>query len=278
MPSAASSSALPTPESCSSCGELMAPPQRITSPAYARRERAPAVRVLDADRALAVEDDPGDERPRPHGEVGPLHHRVQVGPGRGQPPPAADGAVEPAEALLPLAVDVVGGGIAGLPGRLEQRPEERVGGRAAFQHQRAVVAAERVVGVGGEARLHPVEVRQAVGVVPGLHAGVGGPALVVQRVAALEDHAVDAAGAAEHLAPGVVDPPAVHVRLGLGLVLPVVEPAADRERQRRRHVDEDVPRVVGAARLEHQHPVGGSAESRLASAQPADPPPTMTKS
>ena len=87
--------------------------------------------------------------------------------------------------------------------------------------------------------------------------GVGAPALVVQRVAALEDHAVDAAGAAQHLPAGVVDPAPVHVRLGLRLVLPVVEAAPDRERQRRRHVDEDVPEVVGAARLQHQHAVRG---------------------
>src|SRR5205823_14405262 len=67
--------------------------------------------------------------------------------------------------------------------------------------------------------------------------GLGRPLLVVERVAALEDHAVDRARAAEHLAARVVDAAAVHVRLGLGLVLPVVEAAADRERQRGRHVE-----------------------------------------
>ena len=34
MPSTLSSLAAPTPESCSSCGELMAPPHRITSAAF----------------------------------------------------------------------------------------------------------------------------------------------------------------------------------------------------------------------------------------------------
>jgi hypothetical protein len=37
-----SSAALPTPESCSSCGELIAPPQRITSPARTRSAAAAA--------------------------------------------------------------------------------------------------------------------------------------------------------------------------------------------------------------------------------------------
>src|SRR5262249_44533597 len=39
-------------------------------------------------------------------------------------------------------------------------------------------------------------------------------------------------------------------------VLPVVEPAADGEGERRRHVDEHVPAVVGPACLQHQHPGG----------------------
>ena len=51
------------------------------------------------------------------------------------------------------------------------------------------------------------------------------------------------------LPAGVVDPAPVHERLGLGLVLPVVVLVPDRERQRRRHVDEGVPRRSRAGRL-----------------------------
>ena len=76
----------------------------------------------------------------------------------------------------------------------------------------------------------------------------------------------------------MVDPPAVHERLGLGLVLPVVEAAADRERQRGRHVDEGVDPPVRTAGLQDEHARPGSALRRLASALPAEPPPTMTKS
>ena len=209
---------------------------------------------------------------RPDLEVRAPHDRVEVGPGRAQPAAPADVPVERGEALLAIAVDVVGQRVAGLLGGLEERPEQRVRGRPALQDR----AARRGRGTGRPApppgSLHPLEVRQAVGVVPGRHARVGRPALVVERVAALEDHPVDAARAAEHLAPGVVDPPAVHVRLGLRLVLPVVEPAADRERQRRRHVDEHVPRVVGPAGLEDEdagrrvgaQPVGERAAGRAA--------------
>ena len=114
------------------------------------------------------------------------------------------------------------------------------------------MAAEWIVGLGREAILHPPEIRQAVGVRPRIHAGIGRPALEVERVAPLEDHPVDAAAAAEDLAPGVVDPPAVHERLRLRLVLPVVEAASDRVGQGRRHLDKHVEPIVGPAGLEDQ--------------------------
>ena len=212
--------------------------------------RRPSRRVVDADRALAVEVDLVDEGVRLDAQVLPVTHGPEVRARRGHPPAAVDVPVELREPLLPVAVDVVRQRVAGLLRRLEERPEQRVLGRPALEQQRTVAAAP-VVGT-GQAGLHPLEVRQAVQVVPRLHAGVGGPPLVVHRVAALEDHPVDAAGAAEHLAAGVEDLAAVHVRLGVGLVLPVVEPVADRDRQGRRHVDERVLAVVATSGLEHQ--------------------------
>ena len=165
-----------------------------------------------------------------------------------------DVAVEWREAFLAIPVDVLGQWIAGFLDALEEGREERIGRGAALQDQRSVVAAPRVVGRGRERRLHPLEVGQAMGVVPGGHAGIGGPPLEVERIAALEDLPVDAAAPAEDLAAGVVDPPAVHERLWLGFVLPVVEPAADRKGERRRHVDERVDAPVGATGLEDEDP------------------------
>ncbi len=220
------------------------------------------------DRPAALEDDPGHERPGPDLEVLAAHDRMEVGPRGAQPAPAADVPVELREALLAVAVDVVGRRIAGLLRRLEERGEQRVRRRPALEAERAAVAAERVVRFGREAVLHPLEVGQAVGVVPGVHPGIGAPALVVERVAALEDHAVDAAAAAEDLAAGVVDAPAVHERLRLRLVLPVVEPAADRIGEGRRHLDEDVEPVVGPAGLEDEDAVrrvGAESDSRARS-------------
>jgi len=221
---------------------------------------APEPVVLDPGDPGAVGDQAGHHREGLDAEVLAPHHRVEVRPGGAEPATAVHVAVEGGEALLAVAVDVVGERVAGLLHGLEERAEQRAGRGSALQHQRAAAAAP-LVGA-GQAGLHALEVRQAVRVVPGVHALVGGPALVVERVAALEDHAVDGARAAEHLAPCVVDLAAAHVRLGLRLVLPVVEPVADRVRQRRGHVDERVEPVVVAARLEHQHAgarVGGEA-------------------
>ena len=216
-----------------------------------RALHAAGAHVLDAHRPLALEDHLGGVRKGLDVEVLPVHDRVQVGAGGAEPASLVDVAVEPGEPLLPIPVDVVGEGVAGLLCRLEEGTEERVGGRSALEHQRPTAATPLVRA--GQARLHALEVRKAVGEVPVLHALVGAPALVVHGVAALEDHAVDAAGAAEHLAARMEDAAVVHVRLGVGLVAPVVEPAADREWERRGHVDERVPDEVGAPGFENQH-------------------------
>ena len=140
MPERRSTSAGPMPDSCSSCGELIAPPHRIdlagADPARSARcagsaRRWPGCRE-DARRSTSARV--------LHRQVGPGHHRPQVGPRRRQPPAVVDVAVERRETLLAEAVHVVGQRVAGLDGRLEERPEQRVAGRAALQHQRAGMA------------------------------------------------------------------------------------------------------------------------------------------
>jgi hypothetical protein len=103
-----------------------------------------------------------------------------------------DVPIEGRESLLAVAVDVLGERVAGLLDAGKERAEERAAGGPALQDQRPVVPAPRIVRVRGERGLHLLEVRQAMGVVPGRHALIGRPALEVERVAALEDLAVDA--------------------------------------------------------------------------------------
>ncbi len=208
--------------------------------------------VLDADGAGPLEAHLLDVRQRDDVQVRTVHHRVQVGARGAQSTTAEHVLVERGEALLAVAVDIVAAAEPGLHARFQPGLEQRRRRRAPLQRQRPVAAAPVVRP--GETGLHPLEVRQAVRVVPLGHARGRGPLLVVHRVAPLEDHPVDARRAAEHLAPRVRDPPAVHVGLRLGLVAPVVEAAADRVGQRRRHVDEDVPAPVAPARLQHNDP------------------------
>ena len=119
---------------------------------------------LDADRPRALEENAVHERAAAHVEVLAVHDGVQVGARGAEAAAAVDVPVEGGEALLPVAVDVVGERIARLLHGLEERSEERALGRTALEHERAVTAAV-VVGA-GEAALHPLEVGQAVGVVP----------------------------------------------------------------------------------------------------------------
>ena len=221
-------------------------------PPGADRLRAPAPACdFHAHRACAVEENARDQHLGAQVEIGTVHDRVQIRTRRAQPSPAMHVAVEGGKAFLTIAVDVVGERVARFLHGGEECVEKRTGRGAAFQHQGTVVAAKVVAA--GQTRLHALEVGQAVGVVPCRHAGVGGPACVVQRIAALEDHAVDAAGAAQHLAAPVKDAPVVHVWLRLGCVAPVVARVADGHGQPRGHVDEDVPQVVAAPGLQHQH-------------------------
>ena len=216
-------------------------------------KRPEAAAVLDPDRTPSLEENARHRRQRLHVQVRPVHHRVEVGPRWREPPPTVNVAVERGEALLAVPVDVVGQVLTGLLHRFEKRDKQRTRCRSAFENERPVVAVERIVGRRGETVLHAFEVRQAVCVVPTSHAALGRPFFVVQRIAALEDHPVDAPGAAEHLAAGVVDAPAAEVWFWLGFELPVVEAIADRHRQRRRHRNQRIPDVIPAPGFKEQH-------------------------
>ena len=90
---------------------------------------------------------------------------------------------------------------------------------------------------------------------PDIVAGEFGPALVVARLAAHVDHAVDAGRAAQRLAARVAQRAAVQARFCLGLVEPVGAGVPDAMQVAHRNVDPVV--VVAPAGLDHQHPLAG---------------------
>jgi len=89
---------------------------------------------------------------------------------------------------------------------------------------------------------------------PRVVAGQCGPLVVVARLAAHVDHAVDARTAAQHLAARIPQRAAVQTRLGFGAELPIRSGIADAVEIAHRDVDPVV--VVLAAGLDQQHPLG----------------------
>jgi hypothetical protein len=99
-----------------------------------------------------------------------------------------------------------------------------------------------------------LEVRQRVFPAPGHVARQLRPLVVVARLAAHVNHAVDAGAAAQRLAARIAQRPAVQAGVGLGVVEPVGARVADAVQVAHRDVDPVV--VVLAARLDQQHALG----------------------
>ena len=220
----------------------LAPRRHIGRPALAAELDAECAAPVEADaRRLGVGED---------GQVRPTHDRAQEG-FRCVPAHAAllvD--VEVAAALVVAAVEVVGPGDAdlgrGRPEGLEDLPAQA--------HVLDPPLAARAVGLVGAL----VEVLGAgeggQHVVPA-PAGVAelAPVVVVARLAAHVDHAVDRRAAAQHPAARIVERAAVEARLRLGLEAPVGPGVVLGVEVADRDVNPDV--AVLAAGLEQADPV-----------------------
>ena len=196
-----------------------------------------------------VEQDAGRERGGLQRQVGALQGRAKVRH-RGAPAPApVHRHVHRAKTLLAKPVHVVGACITRLLAGRDEGLVERVAAGTGAHMQRPGVAPVGVTTLG--ARLGAAKVRQATRVGPFRQAVVPGPAVVIERMAADVDHAVDRRRTPDHLAARAVDAPVIHERLGLGLVHPAVARVGHRVGKTRGHVDEQV--VVEATGLEQQH-------------------------
>lgn len=147
----------------------------------------------------------------------PFQGWLEIGVG-GRPATAApDRRVHRAEAFLLLAVVVVRRGITRLNPGLNEGFGQRVVARAARDVQRAASTAPAPVAAvsTGVPMLHPFEIGQHVGISPALRTAVG-PAVIVLRVAAHINHAIDRTGPADHFSTGCRQTAIVEVRLWLG--------------------------------------------------------------
>ncbi|MNQ36399.1 hypothetical protein D3C85_499190 [compost metagenome] len=208
-----------------------------------------ALVVLHADDALAIEEDAAGHGVGDHRQVGPLHGRPQVGVGGGPAHAILHCHVHGAETFLHVAVAVVGLDVAGLGAGLHPGAVKRVlhvvaivGGQGTTGT--AVVIAAELVGLGA------LEVGQAIAVAPVLRPQ-GFPLVEVVGVATDVDQAIDGRGATEHLAARAVQATAVEMRLGHGLVAPVVLPGVHRDGKGAGHLDQHA--AVAAAEFQDQH-------------------------
>ncbi|VTR66341.1 conserved hypothetical protein [Desulfosarcina cetonica] len=214
-----------------------------------------ALSVGHADGAFTLEQDPGNQGVAFDRQVATLLDRVDIGSCRIPAAAAIGGAVEPAEALLLETVDIPGERIARLADSHEKCIEQGIVAAGRGQIKGACRAR---VGIGADhAALDAFEIGQAVGVGPVGQAVFLGPFLVIHGVAANVDHAVNAAGSAQHLAPGLVDPAVMHEGFGIGLVPPVIGTAGERVSQGRGHVDAKIEAMVRSAGFQHQYAVPG---------------------
>ena len=165
--------------------------------------------VLDSDRAVAVEQDPGAQRVGDHLEVRAGHGGMQVGHRGAAPHPAALGQLVVADPVLLRPVEVVVGLMPGLLRRLDIGVHQGVPGPAVADGQRAAGAVQ--VARAALVVLGPQEVGQHVRPAPSGRAARR-PLVVVGTVPADVDHRVHRRRAAQHLAAGQVPAPEVDAR------------------------------------------------------------------
>jgi hypothetical protein len=181
-------------------------------------------------------------------EVGPAHHRVQIADRGRMPLAVPDGDLEPGRALLVPGVDVLRARNPRLHAGFDQLARQRVlvgeiGNVERSAHAVPVVCAALLV-------LGALEVGQDRIVVPALAAALA-PFVVISRIAAHVDHAVDRAGAAQHLAARLVHDAVVELGFGLAVEHPVDARIVERLVVAERDVDPGI--AVLRPGLEQQH-------------------------
>jgi hypothetical protein len=237
------------PDSSRSCGELIEPALTTTS-RLARASLLTVYIVAHADAALALDQQAFGQRVGLDRQVWPPSRRIQIADGGAHPATAADRRLGHADTVLRRAVIVPGVGDADLAGRLDQRVVNRPALVTFADLQRPAAAAVLVVGI-ALVTFHVPENRQYLAVAPTAIAELR-PGIVVLRLAAHEDHAVDRRGAAQELPARDGNAALARAFVGLRRIQPVGGGIFDQPRE----TDRDArPGVAFPARLKHQYPV-----------------------
>src|SRR5690606_26999686 len=192
---------------------------------------------FDTDRLLAVEQDAGGHRPRFDGEVRPLHRRVEIGDCGRVAATVLRGELKEADPFLVAVVEVRLVGNAGFDAGFDQRGGDRVLFGKVADVERPAGAVE--IALAAFLVLALAEVGQNVVPAPPARAHLR-PVVIVRRLAAHVEHAVDRGGAAEHFALGPLVLAAPRTFVDFGLVEPVYLGVVQRLAEADRGVDHDV--------------------------------------
>ncbi len=208
--------------------------------------------VSHADAALALDQQAFGQRIGLDRQVWPPARGVEIAEGGAHPAAIADGRLGHADAVLLRAVIVLGVFDADFAGRLDQRVVDRSGLVAFGDLQRPAAAAVFVVRVALVA-FHVPENRQHLAVAPAAIAELR-PGVVVLRLAAHEDHAVDRRRAAQQLAARDGNAALAGALVGFRRIQPVgggvVDQLGEADRDAR-------PGMAFPPRFQHQHLVLG---------------------
>ena len=208
---------------------------------------AAAGRVFDADCAITVKQHTVDQRTDFDTEIGAAQRWSQVSDRGATPAAVADRHLPPREAFLLAAVEVVSPPVAGRGARGRESFDDRIGKACIPRRQRAIAAA---IGIGAAfPAFLPPEIGQHMCIGP-LCEACGGPAIVIAAMAANVRHRVDRGRPADYFAARDFDLPAVHARLWIGRIHPIVHAPRHHAAPGQRNVDPGI--AIPASGFEHE--------------------------
>ena len=194
------------PESIRVCGELTAPPARITSRSARAILRSPLCRYSTPTARVPSNRMRVDQRAGLDAQIGASERGTQIADRRAAAVAVADRHLHAAEAVLLRAVVVVGRRIPGVAPGLQIGVDQRVLVARGLDRERPVAAA---IGVRAAfPALLAAEIGKHVRIGPAGQSR-GGPAVVVGAISAHIRHGVDRGRAADHLAARAFDPAVV---------------------------------------------------------------------
>ena len=181
---------------------------------FLRPHRALATKwqfVLNARCSFSVGKNLRDERATLHSQILAMLHRMQICARCAVPTTTLHVAIECREPFLLITVYVLRNWMASLLHCFEESTEQWIFYSTTLHMQRTRFSTELVRIICSNARLHFLEVRQTMCVVPLAHSWVGSPAFIVQRIAALKNHAVNAGRTAENFSSTVRNATTIHM-------------------------------------------------------------------